>query len=52
MRDVKGSFNTPKGFTGQDNDSLTGLDYYRSRYYDQVAGVFLLDNYGSSGDEQ
>ena len=31
FRDVQGSFNTPKGFTGQDNDSLTGLDYYGSR---------------------
>ena len=41
FRDVQGSFNTLKGFTGQDNDSLTHLDYYGSRYYDQVAGVFL-----------
>ena len=41
MRDVQGNFNTPKAFTGQDNDSLTHLDYYGSRYYDQVAGVFL-----------
>ena len=41
MRDVQGNFNTPKAFTGQDNDSLTELDYYGSRYYDQVAGVFL-----------
>ncbi len=41
FRDVQGSFNTPKGFTGQDNDSLTHLDYYGSRYYDQIAGVFL-----------
>ena len=37
----QGSLNTTKGFTGQYNDSLTGLDYYQSRYYDQVAGVFL-----------
>ena len=41
FRDVQGNFNTPKGFTGQVNDSLTHLDYYMSRYYDQVAGVFL-----------
>jgi RHS repeat-associated protein len=40
-RDMQGSSNTAKGFTGQYNDSLTGLDYYNSRYYDQVAGVFL-----------
>ena len=37
----KGSINTAKGFTGQYNDSLTGLDYYNARYYDPVAGVFL-----------
>jgi RHS repeat-associated protein len=41
FRDIQGSINTAKGFTGQYNDSLTGLDYYGSRYYDQVAGVFL-----------
>ncbi len=40
-RDSQGTINTAKGFTGQYNDSLTGLDYYGSRYYDQVAGVFL-----------
>jgi RHS repeat-associated protein len=32
---------TNKGFTGQYNDSLTGLDYYNARYYDPVVGVFL-----------
>jgi len=37
----QGTFNTAKGFTGQYNDGLTGLDYYISRYYDPVAGVFL-----------
>ena len=36
-----GSINTAKGFTGQYNDALTGLDYYNARYYDPVAGVFL-----------
>ena len=41
FRDHQGTINTTKGFTGQYNDSLTGLDYYGSRYYDQVAGVFL-----------
>jgi RHS repeat-associated protein len=40
-RDPQGTINTAKGYTGQYNDSLTGLDYYGSRYYDQVAGVFL-----------
>jgi RHS repeat-associated protein len=32
---------TNKGFTGQYNDTLTGLDYYNARYYDPVVGVFL-----------
>ncbi len=32
---------TNKGFTGQYNDTLTGLDYYGARYYDQKVGVFL-----------
>ncbi len=40
-RDSQGTINTAKGYTEQYNDSLTGLDYYNSRYYDQVAGVFL-----------
>jgi RHS repeat-associated protein len=30
-----------KGFTGQYNDAVSSLDYYGSRYYDRVAGVFL-----------
>jgi RHS repeat-associated protein len=37
----QGSINTPKGYTGQYTDSLTGLDYYGARYYDSVVGVFL-----------
>jgi len=32
---------TARGYTGQYADALTGLDYYVSRYYDPVAGVFL-----------
>jgi RHS repeat-associated protein len=36
-----GTLGTAKGFTGQYNDSLTGLDYYNARYYDPKAGVFL-----------
>jgi RHS repeat-associated protein len=32
---------TNKGFTGQYNDPTSGLDYYVSRYYDSVAGVFF-----------
>jgi RHS repeat-associated protein len=40
-RYTSGTLNTAKGFTGQYNDSLTGLDYYGARYYDPVAGVFL-----------
>src|SRR5713226_6807491 len=37
----QGSMGTTKGFTGQYNDSVTGLDYYGSRYYDPVVGRFL-----------
>ncbi len=40
-RGTQGTINTAKGFTGQYNDPLTGLDYYVSRYYDPVVGVFL-----------
>ena len=32
---------TDKGYTGQYNDALTGLDYYNARYYDPTVGVFL-----------
>jgi RHS repeat-associated protein len=32
---------TSKGFTGQYSDAVTGLDYYVSRYYDPVSGLFL-----------
>jgi RHS repeat-associated protein len=41
QRYQQGTHGTPKGFTGQYNDSLTGLDYYNTRYYDPVVGVFL-----------
>jgi RHS repeat-associated protein len=37
----QGSMGTAKGFTGQYNDSVTGLDYYGARYYDPVVGRFL-----------
>ena len=37
----KGTITTPKGYTGQYNDSLTQLDYFNARYYDPVVGVFL-----------
>jgi len=37
----QGQMNTTLGFTGQYNDSLTGLDYYGARYYDPVVGRFL-----------
>jgi RHS repeat-associated protein len=36
-----GTVPTSIGFTGQQTDSVTGLDYYGARYYDPVAGVFL-----------
>jgi len=37
----QGSMDTAKGFTGQYNDNLSGLDYYNARYYDPVVGRFL-----------
>jgi RHS repeat-associated protein len=40
-RDQVGSINTPKGYTGQIHDAVTGLDYYNARYYDPVVGLFL-----------
>jgi RHS repeat-associated protein len=36
-----GTLPTSIGFTGQLNDSVTGLDYYIARYYDPAVGVFL-----------
>ena len=41
QRYTKGTLGTSKGYTGQYNDSLTGLDYYNARYYDPVVGRFL-----------
>jgi len=38
---ANGTMGTARGYTGQYSDLLTGLDYYVSRYYDPVAGVFL-----------
>ena len=40
-RYTSGSMGTDKGFTGQYNDPLTGLDYYKARYYDPAVGRFL-----------
>src|SRR6266699_186906 len=37
----QGTMGTAKGFTGQYNDSVSGLDYYGSRYYDPVVGRFI-----------
>jgi RHS repeat-associated protein len=37
----QGSMGTTKGFTGQYNDNVSGLDYYNARYYDPVVGRFL-----------
>ncbi len=36
-----GTPDTSKGYTGQYNDGLTGLDYDNARYYDPVVGRFL-----------
>jgi len=40
-RYLAGSINTPKGYTGQIHDEVTGLDYYNARYYDPVVGMFM-----------
>src|SRR6266699_2889219 len=37
----QGTMGTAKGVTGQYNDSVSGLDYYGSRYYDPVVGRFI-----------
>ncbi len=37
----KGSMGTFKGFTGQYEDTVSGLDYYNARYYDPVVGRFI-----------
>ena len=36
-----GQTGTNKGYTGQDTDPLSGLDYYVARSYDPVVGLFL-----------
>jgi len=36
-----GQTETNKGYTGQYNDLLSGLDYYVARSYDPVVGLFL-----------
>ncbi len=36
-----GTLPTSIGFTGQQTDSVTGLDYFHARYYDPVTGQFL-----------
>jgi RHS repeat-associated protein len=38
---ANGTMGTARGYTGQYSDPLTRLDYYVSRYYDPVAGIFL-----------
>lgn len=41
QRYTTGNINTAKGYTGQLQDNVTGLDYYNARYYDPVVGIFL-----------
>ena len=42
QRYTQGTIGTDKGYTGQFQDAISGLDYYNARYYDPVVGVFLL----------
>jgi RHS repeat-associated protein len=39
-----GSFANPFQYTARDNDSETGLRYYRARYFDSVTGRFLSED--------
>ena len=39
-RYTNGTMPSDYGFTGQHSDSATGLDYYKARYYDPLAGQF------------
>jgi RHS repeat-associated protein len=39
-----GTLINPFQYTGRDNDSETGLRYYRARYYDPSAGRFLTED--------
>lgn len=41
QRYTQGSMGTDKGYTGQFQDALSGLDYYNARYYDPAVGQFL-----------
>jgi len=41
LTDSTGSFANPFRYTGRDNDSETGLRYYRARYYDPAVGRFI-----------
>ncbi len=36
-----GTLPTSIGFTGQQTDSVTGLDYFNARYYDPLTGQFV-----------
>jgi RHS repeat-associated protein len=40
LRYASGAMPTDYGFTGQRGDAVSGLDYYRARYYDPVPGQF------------
>ncbi len=50
VRYSSGMMPTSFGFTGQRNDSVTGLDYYRARYFDPVAGQFTSADTVLPGD--
>jgi RHS repeat-associated protein len=41
---LTGSFGNPFQYTGRDNDSETGLRYYRARYYDPLTGRFISED--------
>jgi RHS repeat-associated protein len=41
LRYSSGTIGTDKGYTGQFDDAVTGLDYDNARWYDPVSGQFL-----------
>jgi RHS repeat-associated protein len=50
MRYSNGTMPGTYGFTGQRADGATGLDYYKARYYDPLAGQFTsADTNGQAG---
>jgi RHS repeat-associated protein len=48
-RYMSGVMPTTKGYTGQRQDAVSGLDYYGARYYDPVLGQFTSADSAADG---